>query len=189
MDLGEGRPTLDKLHDDDPDYVVWKPAFPGDLPPYWMKDDKPVGPENPNTWVRGGPDDDVPGETHPAGFSGATADAVNAVHESLVRNKDAIADTDQELGQAVSEIHDAWARTRQRLIGIDGQIRSQVAALQPFMNSVAGQQQMTALPMAKTREVQSVVVGATRISQSQSQSTVVDGLGRRYDAIRSSGSV
>jgi hypothetical protein len=189
MDLSEGMPrsTLDKRHDDDPDYVVWKPAFPGDLPPYWMRDYKPVGPENPNTWVRRGPDDYAPGETRPAGFSGVTADAVNAVHESLRRNKDAIADADQQLGQAVSRTHDASARTRQRLVDLDAQIRSQVAALQPFMNSAAGQKQMTALLMAKTREVQSVVAEATRISQSQA--TVVDALGQRYDTIRTTRSV
>ncbi len=124
--------------------------------------------------------------THPAGFSGATADAVNAVHESLRRNNKAIADTDQELREAVSHTHDASGRTRQRLVDIDAQIRSQVAALQPFMNSVAGQQQMTALLIAKTREVQSVVAEATRTSQAQS--TVVDGLGQRYDTIRTTGS-
>ncbi|MCW2650967.1 MAG: hypothetical protein JWR32_1943 [Mycobacterium sp.] len=57
MDLSEGMPrsTLDGIHGDDPNYyVVWKPAFPGDLPQYWMHDYKPVGPENPNTWVRRG---------------------------------------------------------------------------------------------------------------------------------------
>jgi Domain of unknown function (DUF4226) len=189
MDLSEGMPrsTLDKLHDDDPDYVIWKPVFPADLPPYWMKHYQPVGPENPNTWVRRGPGDYMPGDTHPAGLRGAAGDAANAAHESVRRNKDAITDTDQQLGQAVSATHDASARTRQGLVDLDTQIRSQVAALQPFMNSATGQQQMTALLIAKTRELRSVIAEATRTSQSQS--TVVDGLGRRYDAMRTTGSV
>jgi hypothetical protein len=98
-----------------------------------MHDYTPVGPENPNTWVRRGPEDYVPGETHPAGLSGQTGDAVDAVHDSLKRNTEAITHTDQQLGQAFSDAHFAAARTRQRLVDLDAQVRSGVAALQPFM--------------------------------------------------------
>lgn len=114
-------------------------------------------------------------------------DAANAAARSLKRNMDAITDTDQQLGQAVSHTREASARAQQRLVDIDAQIRSQVAALQPFMNSLAGQQQLAALLMTKTREVQSVVAEATRTSRTQS--TVVDGLRQRYNNIRTTGNV
>jgi hypothetical protein len=184
MDLSGGMPrsTLDGIHNDDPNYVVWKPAFPGDLPPYWMHDYEPVGPDNPGTWVRGGPEDDVPGETHPAGVSGQTGDAVNAVHDSLKRNEEVITDADQQLGQAFSDAHTAAARTQQRLVDLDAQIRSGVAALQPFIATPAGQQQMAAFLMAKTRDVQAVVSDARRTSRSHA--AIVDGLSQRYDTIR-----
>ncbi|MCW2650986.1 MAG: Biofilm regulator BssS [Mycobacterium sp.] len=176
------RSTLDGIHNDDPNYVVWKPFFPGDLPPYWVHDYKPVGPENPGTWLGGGPEDYVPGETHPAGFNGQTGDAVNAARASLKHNKAAINDTDQHLGQALSDAHTAAARTQQRLVDLDAQVRSGVAALQPFVTTPVGQQQMAAFLMAKTREVQAVVSDARLTSRSHA--AIVGGLSERYNTIR-----
>lgn len=64
---GVPRSALDGIHgttDDEP--VLWKPSFPGDLPPYWMHDYY-EDPNNPGVWY---PDHrpSPPGSTHPAAY-------------------------------------------------------------------------------------------------------------------------
>jgi hypothetical protein len=107
-------------------------------------------------WV---PDDrpEPPGQTHPASWSGKGGDEAQAAGESIQRDRAARKDIDARLGEALSRTHSAEADSRQRLRDLHGEIRAGAAALQPTLDTVAGQQQMAEFLLAKTREVKAVV--------------------------------
>jgi hypothetical protein len=170
------RSTLDGIHGTDSSPM---PALraPGDLGPYGYHEIAP------GVWMPDGFDDlpEPPGQTHPAAFSGDGADAAKAADAAIRRDWAARRDTDGQLGEALSRTHAAEADSRQRLRDLDRQIRAGVAALQPTMDTVAGQQQMAEFLLAKTGEVKAVVTEAT--ATARSQGAIVGALGQRYGEI------
>jgi hypothetical protein len=170
------RSTLDGIHGTDSNPMpILRP--PGDLGPYGTHEIAP------GVWMPDGFDDlpEPPGQTDPAGFSGAAADAATTADAALRRDRAARKDTDAQLGPAVSRTHVAAADTQQRLRDLDSQIRAGVAALQPTMDTVAGGQQMAEFLMTKSREVKAVITDATNVSRSQAR--VVGALAQRYSQI------
>ena len=73
FDTSQGMPrsTLDGIHGTEDDYGYWSPSLPGELPPYWTTDYKEVAP---GVWKKLGPEDYVPGQTHPASASASGKD-------------------------------------------------------------------------------------------------------------------
>lgn len=70
FDTSQGMPrsTLDGIHGTEDDIAYWSPSQPGELPPYWTTDYKEIAP---GVWKKLGPEDYVPGQTHPASAQGS----------------------------------------------------------------------------------------------------------------------
>ena len=70
FDTSQGMPrsTLDGIHGTEDDIAYWSPSQPGELPPSWTSDFKEIAP---GVWKKLGPEDYVPGQTHPASAQGS----------------------------------------------------------------------------------------------------------------------
>ncbi|MGV7254595.1 DUF4226 domain-containing protein [Mycobacterium kansasii] len=189
---GTPRSTIDGIHgttDNEP--VIWppRPSGIGDaagerytgLPPYFLHEYREIAP---GIWV---PDDrpSPPGQTEPAGMSswtGKAADAAKAAEESLRQNRSALHETDRGLGESMVQTQDAAENANRRLRDIREEIDAGVRALQPTLDTPAGQQQMAAFLTAKANDARAVIVAAQQTATAQA--TALAGVRTRYDTIR-----
>ena len=101
---------------------------------------------------------------------------------SLRRNRAAINDANQGLGGAVNDIAAAARHSNERLRDIQAEIEAGVRALEPTMDTPAGQQQMAAFLTGKATVAQAVIDAAQEASASQAAS--LGGVRARYDTVR-----
>jgi hypothetical protein len=100
---------------------------------------------------------------------------------SLRQNRAAINDANQGLGGAVNDIAAVARHSNQRLRDIQAEIEAGVRALEPTMDTPAGQQ-MAAFLTGKATVAQAVIDAAQEASASQAAS--LGGVRARYDTVR-----
>jgi Domain of unknown function (DUF4226) len=137
----------------------------------------------PGVWMPD-PDAGPSGQTGAASTSGEgsghAADAAEALEQSLQRQRAAVQEAGHALDHNLREAHHESSSTSEHLNRIHEEIRLGVAALQPTLNTPAGQAEMAQFLSVKTAEARKVIQAAQRIDTRLA--TSIGGLASRLDA-------
>lgn len=160
MDPTITRGALDGIHGTG-DYPMPTVLPPGELGPSTHDEVAP------GVWMPSPSDPGPFGQAAPASTSGygsgQAADAAESVEQSLQRQRAAVEQASQSIGDHLADAQHQSSSTAEQLTRIHEEIQLGVAALQPTLGTAAGRAELAQFLSVKTAEVRKVIAAAQRI--------------------------